>query len=164
VLLSRELQVTQLRRWSMMSVCREAWNRSALLARSLGYQRTRKSAPNEVVFTLSRTVVPAFAVICTIVLCSAFIAEVGRPLAVAMTATGLIVTNLSVYRFFARTRGLVFAIAAAPVHILMQFFGGVALCVGRLMRDAVGDRLPDAATQAYAEVGVETWPPVRRAN
>lgn len=164
VLLSRELQVTQLRRWNMLSVCREAWNRSMLLARSLGYQRTRESAPNEVVFTLTRPMVPAAAVICTILICSAFFAELSRPLAVSMTAMGLIVPNLSVHRFFARSRGLIFAIAAAPVHLLMQFFGGIALCVGRLMRDAVGDRLPDAATQAYAEVGVETWPPVRRAN
>jgi glycosyltransferase involved in cell wall biosynthesis len=164
VLLSRELQVTQLRRWSILSVCREAWNRSALLARSLGYQRTRRSAPNEVVFTLSRAVVPAGAVVFAILICSAFVAELSRPMAVTMAVTGMIVPNLSVYRFFARTRGLAFAIAAAPVHVLMQFLGGAALCVGRLMRDAVGDRLPDAATQAYAEVGVETWPPVRRAN
>lgn len=164
VLLSRELQVTQLRRWNILSVCREAWNRSALLARSLGYQRTREAAPNEVVFTLSRTVVPAVVVIGTILICSAFITELSRPLAIAMTAAALIVANLSVYRFFARTRGLAFAIAAAPVHVLIQFFAGVALCAGRLMRDTVGDRLPDAATQAYAEVGVETWPPVRRAN
>jgi cellulose synthase/poly-beta-1,6-N-acetylglucosamine synthase-like glycosyltransferase len=164
VLLSRELQVTQLKRWTIWSVCREAWDRSSLLARSLGYQRTRESAPTEVVFTLSRTVAPAFAVICTIFLCSAFFAEPGHLLAVTMVVTGLIILNLSVHRFFARTRGLAFAIAAAPVHVLMQLFGGVALCTGRLMRDAVGDRLPDAATQAYAEVGVEIWPPVRRAK
>lgn len=164
VLLSRELQVTQLKRWSMLSVCREAWNRSALLTRSLGYESTRKSAPTEVAFTLSRAVAPAFAVICTIFLCSAFFAEPSRSMAVTMAATGLIVLNLSVYRFFVRTRGLAFTIAAVPIHVLMQCFGGVALCTGRLMRDAIGDRLPDAATQAYAEVGVEIWPPVRRAQ
>ena len=162
VLLSREFQVTQLKRWSMLSVCREVWNRSALLARSLGYLRTRESAPTEVAFTLSRAVAPAFAVICTIFLCSAFFAEPSRRLAVTMAVTGLIVPNLSVYRFFARTRGIAFALGAAPVHVFMQFFGGIAFCTGRLMREAVGDRLPDAATQAYAEVGVETWPPVRR--
>lgn len=164
VLLSRELQVSQLKRWSLLSVCREVWNRSALLARSLGYQRTRELAPTEVVFTLSQTATPAFAVTCTIFLCSAFFAEPSESIAVTIAVTGLIIANLSVYRFFVRTRGLAFAVAAAPVHILMQCVGGVALCTGRLMRDAIGDQLPDAATQAYAEVGLETWPPVRRAQ
>jgi hypothetical protein len=164
VFLSRELQVTQLKRWSIWSVCREAWDRSSLLTRSLGYQHTRRSAPTEVVFTLSRSLAPAFAVICTIFLCSAFFAEPTRPWAITMVVTGVVDLNLSVYRFLALSRGLAFAMASAPVHGLMQFLGGVALCAGKLMRDAIGDRLPDAATQAYAEVGVEIWPPVRRAK
>lgn len=163
VLLSRELQVTQLKRWSMWSVSREAWKRSALLARSLGYQRTRESAPTEVAFTLVQAAAPAFALIATIVLCSAFVGESSRSLAVTIAIAGLVMANLSVHRFFARARGLAFAIAAAPVHILMQCFGAVALCKGRVMREAIGDQLPDAATQAYSEVGMETWPPVRRA-
>jgi glycosyltransferase involved in cell wall biosynthesis len=164
VLLSRELEVTHLKRWSVVSVCREAWSRSALLARSLGYQHTRESAPTEVVFTLNRAVTPAFTVICAIFLCSAFFAEPTRELAVTMAVTGVIALNFPILRFFARTRGLAFAIVAAPLHVLAQGFGGVALCTGRLMRDAVGDSLPDAATQAYAEVGLEIWPPVRRAK
>lgn len=164
VFLSRELQVTQLKRWNIWSVCREAWNRSSLLARSLGYQQTRRSAPTEVVFTLSRSLAPAFAVICTICLCSAFFAEPTRRWAITMAVTGVVVLNLSVYRFFAGARGLAFAMAAAPVHVLLQCLGGVALCAGKLMRETIGDRLPDAATQAYAEVGVEIWPPVRRAK
>ena len=164
LLLSQELQVTQLRRWSLLSVSREVWNRSTLLARSLGYTRMRESAPTEVVFTLSRTIGAAFAGIGTVFLCSAFFAEPTRLLAVTMAVTGLIVLNFTVYRFFARSRGLAFAIAAAPVHVVMQCLSGLALCTGRLIRDAVGDRLPDAATQAYAEVGVEIWPPVRRAK
>lgn len=164
VLLSRELQFSHLKRWSFLSVCGEVWKRSALLARSLGYQRAHASAPAEVVFTLCQTAVPAFAFICTILLCSAFFAEPSRPIAVAVAVMGLVVANFPVYHFFRRTRGLLFAIAVAPVHVLMQCVGAAALCVGRLMRDAIGDQLPDAATQAYAELGLETWPPVRRAK
>jgi hypothetical protein len=115
-----------------------------------------------VVFTLSQAAAPAFAVVCMIVIGSAFWAEPRLPGAVAMASAALIVMNFSVYRYFVRARGIAFAIAAAPVHTLMQCLGGLALFTGRLMRDAVGDRQPDAATQAYAEVGLEKWPPVRR--
>lgn len=162
VLLSRDLQVTQLKRWSLLSVCREVWTRSALLTRSLGYHRTRELAPTEVVFTLSRAAAPAFALVSMIVLCSAFFSEPGWLIAIAIAVAGSVVANSSLYLFFARARGWPFVIATAPVHMLMQGLGGIALCVGRLMRDTVGDRLPDAATQAYAEVGLETWPPVPR--
>ncbi|HEV7837488.1 MAG TPA: glycosyltransferase family 2 protein [Gemmatimonadaceae bacterium] len=162
VLLSRELQVTQQKRWSFLSVCREVWHRSVLLTRSLGYHRTRDLAPTEVVFTLSRAAVPAFGVVSVVVLCSAFFSEPAWLIAIAIALAGSIVANSSLFLFLARARGWAFVIAAAPVHIVMQCLGGIALCVGRLMRDTVGDRLPDAATQAYAEVGLETWPPVRR--
>src|SRR5687767_9993974 len=84
VLLSRKLKVTQLKRWSLLSISREVWNRSSLLARSFGYQRTRELAPTEVVFTLSRTATPALAVVCTIFLCSAFFAEPNAPTAASI--------------------------------------------------------------------------------
>jgi glycosyltransferase involved in cell wall biosynthesis len=164
VLLGRELEFSQLKHWSFLSVCGEVWRRSALLARSLGYQRARAFAPAEVVFTLSQTAVPALAFVGTIFLCSAFFAEPSRPIAIAVAVTGLMVANFPVYRFFLRTRGPLFAAAVAPLHVLMQCIGALALFIGRLMRDAIGDQVPDAATQAYAEVGVETWPPVRRAK
>ena len=164
VLLSRDHLVSQLRRWSLLTVCAEVWKRSALLARSVGYQRARASVPAEVVLTLCRRAVPAFAFLCTILLCSAYFAGPGRAVTVPVALAGLLVVNFPVYRFFLRTRGVLFAVAVAPIHALMQFIGAAALCVGRLMRDAVGDQVPDAATQAYAEVGLETWPPVRRAR
>jgi GT2 family glycosyltransferase len=164
VLLSRDLQVSQLKHWSLPSVWREVWSRSALLTRSLGYQRARAFAPAEVVFTLCQAAVPALAFICTIFLCSAFFAEPSRRIAVTVAVTGLVIVNFPVYRFFLQSRGLPFTIVAAPLHVLMQCLAAVALCVGRLMRETIGGPLPDAATQAYAEVGVETWPPVRRAQ
>jgi hypothetical protein len=75
---------------------------------------------------------------------------------------GAIVLNSPIYAFFARTRGVAFAIAVIPLHLLMQAVSATGLCAGRILRDAVGDCVPDAATQAYAEVGVNTWPPVPR--
>jgi GT2 family glycosyltransferase len=162
VLLSAELRITHLRRWTLKSMCLEVWHRSMLLARSLGYQRMSSAAPSEVVFTLSRALTPALAIVATLTLTAAFLPRphvVGK---VGIALAALLLTNFPVHRFYTRQRGFGFALASAPLHLFVQAVSAVALCVGWILRDAFGDLLPDAATQAYSEVGFETWPPVRR--
>ncbi|HJQ10500.1 MAG TPA: glycosyltransferase [Gemmatimonadaceae bacterium] len=162
VLLSSELGVTHLRRWDLRSVSREVWRRSRLLARSLGYTRMSSSVPSEVVFTLTRALAPAVALLGTLSLVAAFLpprhtaAKIGLALAVVLTP------NLPVHAFYTRARGLGFALAAMPLHLLAQLIAGLALCIGWILRDALGDPSPDATTQAYSEVGLEIWPPVPR--
>jgi hypothetical protein len=167
VLSSRELAIVALREWNFRSLCREVWDRSVLLARSLGYQRTRVAVPSEVVFTLSSTLATFFALLCAVAFSAAFsVAFLPRPSVpakVAIVLLGAMALNLPAYRFFVKARGINFAIAATPLHLLMQAISGLGLCVGWVLRDVVGDRAPDAAIQAYAELGVETWPPVPRA-
>ena len=162
VLLSPDLQVKHLKRWTARGVLREVWTRSALLSRSLGYQRTRASAPSEVVFTLSRPAIPALAVFSTFALSAAFLPDPVWPVKVVAFVGITALVNLRVLRFFAQRRGILFSIAAAPVHLFFQADSALGLCAGWLMRDAVGDRLPTAAIQAYSEVGVEMWPPIPR--
>jgi hypothetical protein len=119
-----------------------------------------------VVFTLSRTLATLFALLCVVGFSAAFsVAFLPRPSAAAKLAIvllGAIALNLPAYLFFARTRGINFAIAVAPLQLLMQAISGLGLCAGWVLRNVVGDCAPDAAVQAYAEVGVETWPPVPR--
>ena len=160
VILDTSIKVTHLKRWNFRSVCREVWRRSTLLARSLGYQQTRITIPGEVVFTLSRALTPAVAILGTFAsrrLLAPLMPSRGRG-----TFSALLLTNLPVHRFFAKAAGLGFAVAAAPMHILVQLVAGVALCNGWILRDMLGDVVPDVATQAYSEVGLEMWPPVRR--
>jgi GT2 family glycosyltransferase len=162
VLLSSELSVTHLKRWDLVSVFREVWVRSRLLARSLGYSRMSAVAPSDVVFTLSRALTPAVALLATLMLAAAF---VPAPHASAKGGAALLVlllTNLPVHRFYASTRGFAFALLSAPLHTLVEIVAGVALCLGWILRDVFGDVSPDATTQAYAEVGHEIWPPVPR--
>lgn len=161
---SREVEVTGLRRWNLVLLCREVWDRSTLLARSLGYRRTIEAVPSDVVFTLSRSLVPAMALLFIVAVSAAFLPPPSQAFKVGIIALGAIALNLPAHAFFARARGIPFAIAVAPVHLLMQAVAGLGLCAGWVLRDAVGDSEPDAATQAYAEVGVETWPPVPRAS
>jgi GT2 family glycosyltransferase len=162
VLLSREALVTSLKRWSPRSVIAEVWQRSSLLTRSLGYQPTRARVPSEIVFALSRTLTAVLAVIGAVALSASFAYEVNRPLE-GFIAIGLILlVNFPVHRFYTKHRGLTFAILAVPFHLIVQGVCGMGLCVGWLLRDVVGDRLPNATTRAYAEVGIEMWPPVPR--
>ena len=162
LLLSHELQVTHLKRWSFASVCQEVWQRSALLSRSLGYRRTWATVPSEVVFTLSRAAVPALAVVGILVLTASFLPNRSLSAEWAVAVAAVLLSNATVGRYYARARGLGFAVAAAPLHIVVQGVAGVALCTGWLLRDAIGDRLPEATIQAYSEVGLEMWPPVPR--
>lgn len=163
VLSSRDLEIVGLREWTLRSLCREVWDRSVLLARSLGYQRTRAAVPSEVVFTLSGTFALVFALLCVVAFSAAFLPQPNVPAKMAIVLLGAIALNLSAHLFFLRARGISFAIAVAPLHLLMQTISGLGLCAGWMLRGVVGDRAPDAAMQAYAEVGVETWPPVPRA-
>jgi glycosyltransferase involved in cell wall biosynthesis len=162
VLLSPELKVTHLKRWNLMSVCELVWRRGTLLSRSLGYQRMGSTAPSEVVFTLSRALTPALAILATLTLAAAFLPHPYVLTKGGIAFAAILLTNLPVHRFYASTRGLGFAIASAPLHVFVQVVAAVALCNGWILREVFGDDLPDATTQAYSEVGLEIWPPVRR--
>lgn len=162
VILSSELEVRPLKHWTLRSMTREVWNRSAFVARSLGYLRTSESSPSEVVFTLSRSLVPVVGFVGASMLVAAFIPESHTLVSAAAALTALTVVNFPAYAFYAKSRGVLFAAVATPLHLLMQGVSALGLCVGWILRDAVGDRLPDATTQAYAELGLETWPPIPR--
>jgi GT2 family glycosyltransferase len=162
VLLSSELKVTHLKRWDLGSVFREVWSRSRMLARSLSYSRTSAAAPSDVVFTLSRTLTPAVALLTILMLAAAFVPAPHTGAKGGAALLVLLLTNLPVHRFYASARGLGFALLSAPLHTFVQLVAGVALVIGWILRDVFGDVSPDATTQAYSEVGHEIWPPVPR--
>jgi hypothetical protein len=164
VALCKDAEATHVKSWNVPEVMGEVWRRSALLARSLGYHRTRSSVPGEVVFALSRPAAPAFALLCMLGLSAAIVPEPAMLAKVAFVLAGVAIINGRATAYFARERGWVFALALSPLHLIMQCVAATGLCVGWILRDAIGDRKPDAATQAYAEVGLETWPPIPRSS
>jgi uncharacterized membrane protein YphA (DoxX/SURF4 family) len=119
-------------------------------------------APSDVVFTLSRALTPAVALLATLMLAAAFVPSPHPSAKGGVALLVLVLTNLPVHRFYASTRGLGFALLSAPLHTLVEIVAGVALCLGWILRDVFGDVSPDATTQAYSEVGHEIWPPVPR--
>lgn len=162
VVVNHDLQITHSKHWSLRSVLRDVWDRSSVVARSLGYQRMNAAAPSELVFTLTRAATPVLAVIGIVAVSAAFVPEPHPATKFVIGLFAIVLANLPIHRFYSRVRGLGFALAAAPLHLFVQLLGGAALCAGWLQRGAIGDSVPDARTQAYAEVGLETWPPVRR--
>lgn len=62
------------------------------------------------------------------------------------------------HRFFARERGVAFAVA--PLQLLSYFVNGSGVMVGWAMRELVGEPAPAPTVEAFAEVGVKMWPPV----
>jgi glycosyltransferase involved in cell wall biosynthesis len=161
-LLSSELKVTHLKEWNIGLVCQEVWGRSRILARSLGYSRMSAVAPSEVVFTLSRALIPAAALLGTFMLAAAFVPPPHVRAEAVLALVVLVMTNLPLHRFYARARGFGFAAMSAPVHIFVQTVAAAALCTGWALRYLIGDVSPDATTQAYSEVGLEIWPPIPR--
>ncbi|MEO8199516.1 MAG: glycosyltransferase family 2 protein [Gemmatimonadota bacterium] len=72
----------------------------------------------------------------------------------------VIYTNRRMYAFFARVRGAWFSLRVVPVHLLYYFLNGISALWGVFLHHAVGEPKPPAYVQAFAEVGVETWPPI----
>jgi glycosyltransferase involved in cell wall biosynthesis len=69
-------------------------------------------------------------------------------------------SNRRMYAFFSRIRGVWFALRVVPVHLLYYFLNGISALWGTFLHHAVGEPKPPAYVQAFAEVGVETWPPI----
>jgi GT2 family glycosyltransferase len=162
VLLDPSIKVRHLTHWTLRGIWREVWRRSVTLARSLGYQRTRANVPSDVVFTLSRALTPIAAVIAIITLAAAFLPRLYASSEAMVAIIAVLLSNYSMHTFLARSRGVAFSILAAPVHLGAQMISVTALCAGWILRDAIGDVAPDPVTQAYSEVGVQTWPPIPR--
>ena len=79
---------------------------------------------------------------------------------VAALAGAVDVINGSFYAYVGRLRGARQALLMAPLHTLRVFCVGAALVGGWLYRHVLGERRPRPTIQAWAEVGITTWPPV----
>jgi glycosyltransferase involved in cell wall biosynthesis len=62
--------------------------------------------------------------------------------------------------FFLRTRGVLFALAVVPLHLQYYVLNGISAIVGVTLHHSFGAPMPDPTVDAYAEVGLQRWPPV----
>lgn len=62
--------------------------------------------------------------------------------------------------FFKRARGWRFAVAAFFLDSIYYLMNGAAVLLGWVLRETVGEPSPSPTIEAFAEVGVRTWPPI----
>lgn len=73
-----------------------------------------------------------------------------------------VVMRRRLYGFFAERAGWLFTIACIPLHQVHAASLAMAALFGRVLGSLFGEPRPDAITEAFAEVGVQKWPPLPR--
>ena len=161
IVLRPEIQCTHLKRWTLRGVITGDFrDRGVPWTRMLIQQglATKTRTLNLRTVEKLNTVLIWLALFTTI---AAGVFRTWKLLALAGAAFALVILiNRSLYGFFIRTRGLFFALAVLPLHTLYYINNGVAVLYGWTLHHLFGEPMPDATTQAYAEVGVDMWPPV----
>jgi hypothetical protein len=72
----------------------------------------------------------------------------------------VVINGRAQHRFFARERGTWFGLRVIPFELLSYLANGLAVTVGWLLRELLGEPTPAPTVEAFSEVGVKMWPPV----
>jgi cellulose synthase/poly-beta-1,6-N-acetylglucosamine synthase-like glycosyltransferase len=161
ILLAPDIQATHLKRWTFRGVVRtDLHDRGIPWARLLAHRGTMLTTG-----TLNLKIQEKInTVLIWLALIGFGVAAVirSRPLALWSLAALLpiILFNLPLYRFFTRERGLLFAIAITPLQLMYYCLNGISVGLGVLLHETFGAPMPDPTVDAFAEVGLQRWPPV----
>ena len=163
ILLRPEIQGTHLKRWTLRDMIRTdirdrgvPWMRTLIADGNAKRGRSLNLRPRERVLTV-------VVWLAALALLRGLATGDGRWLAAAALGTcAPIPMHHALYRFFARERGVGFALAVVPLQLLYYLLNGVSAFVGWMLWELVGEARPDPLVEAYSEVGLEVWPPVPR--
>ena len=156
--LRRDLQVRHHKRWRFVpALVADVRDRAVPYMRVLG-RVDAAARPRFSTATPARTAV--LLLLCAALVAGAATQDVRWLWASAALLGVALLANARLLALFARTRGPAFALAAAPLHLAFEFANGVAMGAGWLVYHLVGDPRPHPTLEAFAEVGVRTWPPV----
>jgi hypothetical protein len=163
ILLRPEIQGTHLKRWTLRDMIRTdikdrgvPWMRTLIAEGNSKRTRSLNLRPRERILT-------AVVWLGLLALFAALVTGDARwLLGVLAAASAPVLAHLPLYRFYARARGAAFALAVVPLQLLYYFLNGVSALVGWMLWELVGEARPEPLVEAYAEVGVEIWPPVPR--
>ena len=127
IILAKDIQGTHLKRWTLRSVIK-----TDVGCRAIPWTRLimeQKQAPDDLNLKAGqRASVALVGLACLFLALSIVFASIRFP-ALEMSATallGVIALNRKLYGFFIHERGLLFAFAAIPLHILYFLYSGVA--------------------------------------
>jgi len=129
ILLDREIQGTHLKHWKLRTVIR-----TDITCRAIPWSRlilNSREAPNDLNLKRSQRVSVALVVLATAVLPLALwrVVLLALPLTTLLT---VVVLNRNLFTFFRRQRGLLFAIACVPLHLLYFLYSGLSYLFVRM--------------------------------
>ena len=161
IILRPDIQATHLKRWTLGGMLATdlrdrglAWSRSfSTNGAARTEQRHRRSTSDNTVLT---------ALAATLAAASLIGSSVWMLMGMTVLLLGIMWNNRAQLRWFADRRGAAFAAATIPLDLVRNLVHGIAVVAGTLVREVVGEANPDVVVQAYAEVGLRTWPPVPR--
>ncbi|MEO7963623.1 MAG: glycosyltransferase [Gemmatimonadaceae bacterium] len=161
ILLVPEIQVTHLKRWTFFGVVRtDLRDRGIPWARLLAHRKTMISTTALNLRWSEK--LNTFLVWLGLLLIGVALFErswliFGVALVCPLIAT---LMNFPLLRFFLRIRGFIFMLRVIPVHLLYYLLNGISFGMGVLLQQTIGAPIPNPTMEAYAEMGVQRWPPV----
>ncbi len=123
--LDPSIQVTHLKRWTLVTLVRTDLGDRALPWLLL-MMRDRR-LPNDLNLRLAHRASVALVWLMMVVAGVALTGARPALVLIAAIATGLLALNFDLYRFFARKRGLAFALASIPLHWFYYWYCGLAV-------------------------------------
>jgi hypothetical protein len=168
ILLQPEIQVTHLKRWTFRGMLKaDFMDRGVPWARLLAEQRALLGPAALKAKTLSlraKEKSNTFFVCLGLLLLAISVRPQNHLLATlgALCLLVVIVRGTSLYGFFRRKRGLVFAICGVVLHMIYYLTAAVSVVWGAFLALLVGEPKPDPSVEAFSELNLAAWPPVPR--
>jgi glycosyltransferase involved in cell wall biosynthesis len=165
ILLDPSIQVTHLKKWTLTGVIRtDLRDRGIPWARLLMHRGAMLSTGTlNLRWTEKLNTILVWASV-PLLLSAPFLRSL-KPVWLALGCLAIVIAiNMPLWAFFARVRNPFFAVLVMPAHLMYYLLNGISFGVGMLLQHLIGPPLRDAITSAYAEVGVQRWPPVPSKN
>jgi GT2 family glycosyltransferase len=161
IVMRPDIQATHLKRWTLRGMIATDLRHRAVPWMRLFDRRVVSRARGKDRRRAVKTVNTALTWLGLVLTVGAIRAGVPWLLAAAGLCLAVVLWNhLPQHRYFVRERGLAFAVAVIPLELLSYLVNGVAVTFGWLLREFVGEPRPHPTVEAFAEIGVRTWPPV----
>lgn len=163
IVLLPEIQATHLKRWTLAMVLK-----SDLTDRGVPWMRllVRRGAATKAQSLNLKLVEKANTLLVALAVIASGIGLVRWDLFWLLTVAALLITvifnNRRLYAWFARKRGFWFLLGVIPLNLAYYVVNAMSVWGGILLQHTMGDPQPPVETEAFAELGVESWPPVPR--
>ncbi len=163
IILRPDIQATHLKHWTLASVLKtDLTDRGVPWMRLLIRRGTATQAKslNLKVVEKVNTMLVALSLVLLVV--GLVLWQPAWAFAAGALLLQVVFTNRGMYRWFAKKRGFWFALGVIPLNLAYYVVNAISVWGGIILHHTLGDPQPPVAAEAFAELGVESWPPVPR--